>query len=139
MFAVISSQNLFHGAHKLAKATRQNFGSYREAFAAALREGYKAIKKASAKVAEIVRAAFVKAAPKMVRTYGTVADRLLALGCKVWKGQRIYANRFASKIFANYDNFGRGRKAQLESAYFDLTAGEWRENWIGNLNPEFQA
>lgn len=139
MFAVISSQNLFAGAHKLAKATRSNFATYREAFAAALREGYKAIKKASAKVAEIVRAAFVKSAPKMVRKLGPVADRLIALGCKVWKGQRIYASRFASKIFSNYDNFGRGRKAQLQDAYFDIEAGEWRENWIGILNPEFAA
>lgn len=137
--AVISNSALFTAAHKLAKANRANFASYREAFAAALREGYKAVRKMQQIVADKFASIVRLPAIKMRRNVCTVAQRLLDLGCKIWKGQRIYANFHAAKIFANYDNFGRGRKAELMNAYFDLSDNTWHNNWIGTLNEQFAA
>lgn len=137
--AVINNATLFTAAHKLAKATRANFASYREAFAAALREGYKAVRKMQAIVAE--KLTKIARLPRIVmrRNVCAVAQRLLDMGCKIWKGKRIYANFHADKIFSNYDIFGHGRQAQLMNAYFDLDDNTWHNNWIGKLNAEFVA
>lgn len=136
--AVISNHNLFASAHKLAKATRNHFASYRDAFSAALREGWKAVAKMQQIVADKLHQ-IVRLPRIVMRHEDNIVNNLLSIGCKIWQGKRIYASFHASKIFSNYDSFGRGRQGQLQRAYYDLIDGQWHDNWIGALNPEFAA
>ena len=136
--AVLSSSDLFAKAHQLAKATRDRFDSYRDAFAAALREGHKAVKKMQQIVADKLRS-IVRLPRIVMRRENNIVNNLLSIGCKIWQGKRIYANFHAARIFSNYDQYGRGRQGQLQRAYYDLTDGQWHDNWIGKLNPEFAA
>lgn len=142
MFAVINNSQFFTAAHQLAKATRANFASYREAFSAALKDGYKAIAKMSNRCAEIVKAAFVKAAPRMSKASKSVVDALLALGGNRWTKaghDRVYFNNAndlvgiettyyktgnlsSVKVGGEYVSNCRGRKliGALNGAYVDL-------------------
>ena len=139
MFAVTNNSKLFTFAHKLAKASRANFATYKEAFSNALREAYKAIAQMSANCAEIARKAMIKTAPKMVRGFDHVARNLRRVGCKIWQGRRIYVNYHAAAIFADYDNFIQSQQRRLGNAYYDLDDHQWHDIPCGSLKTEFAA
>lgn len=142
---------LMRQAHNQARIWHINSGkTYREDFRMALKAAWECAKGAVVGcICEIGRIAqrTLKGMVKMVKaeaknTKEQVINRLLDLGCKVWtKGssiKRIYLNHNAQYVFSNYDDFGRGRKAKLNSVYFDCTTGTWEDNWIGALRPEFE-
>lgn len=145
----ITNAQIFAYAHKLAKAMKAKWpeDSYRACFAIALRETYRQIDEHNAKLAAKAAEAAAKQAAEDAKKAAedaaiegdAVAQALVKIGCKVWQGKRIYANYKADKIFANYNDFGRGRKGQLSRAYYDLIDHTWHDNWIGNLNAEFAA
>lgn len=138
-FSVTTNAKLFTFAHKLAKVSRQSFNSYREAFANALREAYKAVAQMSARCAEIARKAMVKAAPKMVKGLDRVARNLRRVGCKIWQGRRIYVNYHAGAIFADYDNYIQSQQRRMGNAYYDLTDHQWHDITCGTLRDAFAA
>lgn len=128
--ALINNTKLFQAAHKLAKATRSNYATYAAAFSAALVRCWDEARRLNKLVADAFRAATNKGAVAQLKAFAadTVASRLIKLGCKVWQGKRIYANYHAAEIFDAYDCCGRGRKAQMERAYFDIKANRWESN-----------
>ena len=139
MFAVTNNNKLFTFAHKLAKVSRQSFATYREAFANALREAYKAVAQMSANCAKIARKAMIKAAPKMVKGLDRVARNLRRVGCKIWQGRRLYANYHAGAIFADFDNFMQSQQRRMGNAYYDLEDHNWHDIPCGSLKAEFVA
>lgn len=145
----ITNAQIFAHAHKVARMMKAKWptDSYAVCFATALRETYREIREHDAKMAAEAaeRAAkqaaedAKKAAEDAAIEGDAVAQALVKIGCKVWQNKRIYANYKADKIFANYNDFGRGRQGQLSRAYYDLIDHTWHDNWIGNLNAEFAA
>lgn len=137
-------------AHSQARVWSMDGSSYRANFAKALKAAWASAKEAVVDGICLLGRVAQKALTGMVKMVNTgtkntkeqVINRLLDLGCKVWtKGssiKRIYLNHNAQHVFSNYDDFGRGRKAQLNSVYFDCTTGTWEDNWIGTLKPEFE-
>ena len=144
-----TNHEIFKFAHKLAKQMKAKWptDSYAVCFAMALRETYREIREHDAKMAAKAAEAAAKQAAEDAKQAAeaaaiegdAVAQALVKIGCKVWQNKRIYANYKADKIFANYNDFGRGRQGQLSRAYYDLQDHTWHDNWIGNLNAEFAA
>lgn len=145
----ITNAQIFTHAHKLAKQMKAHWpqDSYRVCFALALRDTYAEIRAhfaaIAAKAAENAAKQAAEDAKQAAETAAiegdAVAQALVKIGCTVWQNKRIYANYQAATIFANYNDFGRGRKSQLHEAYYDLTDHTWHDNWIGKLNAEFAA
>lgn len=138
--AFINNQKLFATAHRIAKATRANFASYRKAFSIALAKCWEEARRLNKLVAEAFAAAANKGAIAQIKNFAadTIASRLIKLGCKVWQGKRIYANFHAAEIFPAYECCGRGRKAQMERAYFDIINNRWETNGF-KVAEEFAA
>lgn len=143
--AVLSSSDLFTKAHQLAKVTRDRFASYREAFAAALREGHKAVKKMQQIVADKLRS--IVRLPRIIMTKSEnierVAKILVGMGGSRWTKaghDRVYFNNAnemvgiettyyktgnlsSVKIKGEFVSNCKGRKliGALNGAYVDLT------------------
>ena len=140
---------MMKAAHSQARVWANNGKPYRVNFAAALKAVWAAAKGAIytciCRVAKIAQNKLLGMV-KMVKNEKTnkadeIVKKLRDLGCKDWqKGDlhRIYVGYNAKYVFANYDNFGRGRKSQLHDMFFDVANGCWSQNWIGIFNPEFE-
>ncbi len=120
----MTKSELFTAAHKIARNTRDQYATYREAFAAALRTLYAAEK-----------------APK------TVVAILEAAGCEHWErnGQdRIYINRNAEELrkalgfhktsSGKWERNGEYMTANAmaaicRDAYYDCGAQAWNFRW----------
>lgn len=132
MLAVINSKDLFTKAHALAHRVRALHKSYAAAFAWALKEGWKAVRDMQRQAARTLRTAATKIICDVAQVArnanwakNPVVAALMEIGCKVWAGKRMYINYRASKVFSNFDNFGKGRQGQMTRAYFDITTNTW--------------